>query len=66
MWKIFWLSFYTSPAGYCYGMVEGIREKRYPTGEGAEAAISYEQVLLSQISYCAKLINLIRVAHDYG
>jgi hypothetical protein len=47
-------------------MVEGIREKKYPTGEGAEAAISYEQVLLSQISYCAKLTNLISATHDYG
>ena len=31
-----------------------------------EAAISYEQVLLSQISYCAKLTHLISHSYGYG
>jgi hypothetical protein len=31
-----------------------------------EAAISYEQVLLSQISYCAKLTHLISYSYGYG
>jgi hypothetical protein len=31
-----------------------------------EAAISYEQVLLSQISYCAKLTHLISYSYGHG